>query len=80
MKQYHLTAVIWKEGKKYVSKCPEIGVASYGLTPEAARKALEEAVELYLANAKSLHILEDIEPSLISDTRYTTSFEIAAAF
>ncbi|MBI5023880.1 MAG: type II toxin-antitoxin system HicB family antitoxin [Candidatus Omnitrophica bacterium] len=80
MKQYHLTAVIWKEGKKYVSKCPELGVASYGSTPETARKALGEAVELYLVNAKNLHILEDVEPSLMSETRYTTGFEIAAAF
>jgi len=80
MKQYHLTAVIWKEGTKYVSKCPELGVASYGSTPETAREALEEAVGLYLVNAKTLHLLEDIEPSLMSETRYTTGFGIAAAF
>ncbi len=78
MKQYHLTAVIWKEGKKYVSKCPELGVASYGSTTETAREALEEAVELYLTNAKKLHLLDDIKPSLMSETRYTTGFEIAA--
>ncbi len=80
MKQYHLIAVIWKEGKKYISKCPELGVASYGSTPETARKALEEAIELYLVNAKSLHLLEDVEPSLMPEMRYTTGFEIAAAF
>lgn len=53
-KTFHLTAVIWPEGKQYVSRCPELGVASYGKTPTAARRALQEAVELYLANAKAL--------------------------
>lgn len=51
MKTYHLTAVIWREGKKFVSKCPELGVASFGRTPEKAFAALKEASELYLDNA-----------------------------
>lgn len=79
MKQYHLTAVIWKEGKHYVSKCPELGVASFGATPEKARAALEEAVELFISNAKRLHILEDVEPALSSQARYTTPLDIAYA-
>lgn len=79
MKRYRLTAVIWKEGRHYVSKCPELGVASYGATPEKARAALEEAVELYVANAKKLGILSDIEPALSSETRYTTPLDIAVA-
>jgi predicted RNase H-like HicB family nuclease len=54
MKALHLTAVIWAEGKRYVSRCPEIGVASYGQTPVAARRALREAVELWLRNARKL--------------------------
>ena len=54
MKHYHLTDVVWKEGAQYVSKCPELGVASYGSTPEKAKSSLEEAVELYIANAKRL--------------------------
>jgi predicted RNase H-like HicB family nuclease len=78
MKQYHLTAVIWKEGRRYVSKCPELGVASYGATPERARAALEEAVALYVANARKLGILKDIEPALTSNTRYTTALDVAA--
>lgn len=79
MKRYQLTAVIWKEGKRYVSKCPELGVASYGTTPEQARASLEEAVALYLSNAKKLGILKDIEPALTSERRYTTPLEIALA-
>ena len=79
MKTYHLTAVIWKEGRRYVSKCPELGVASYGPTPDKARAALGEAVELYVANAKKLGLLKDIEPTLSSGTRYTTALDVAVA-
>jgi predicted RNase H-like HicB family nuclease len=79
MKHYHLTAVIWKEGKRYVSKCPELGVASFGATPEKARAALEEAVELFISNAKRLGLLEDVAPALASQARYTTPLDVAAA-
>jgi len=79
MVHYHLTAVIWKEGNRYVSKCPELGVASYGSTPEQARAALGEAVSLYLMNAKRLGLLADVDPVLRAETRYTTPLEIALA-
>ena len=79
MRRYHLTAVLWKEGKSYVSKCPELGVASYGPTPERARAALEEAVELYLSNARRLGLLSHLEPALRSERRYTTPLEVVLA-
>lgn len=79
MKRYHLTAVIWKEGSQFISKCPELGVASYGSTPDRATKALEEAVDLFLSNAKRLGTLADLEPALSSSSRYTTPLDIARA-
>lgn len=79
MRRYHLTAVLWKEGKSYVSKCPELGVASYGATPEKARAALEEAVALYLSNARRLGLLSHLEPALQSASRYTTPLEVVLA-
>ncbi|MBI3298400.1 MAG: type II toxin-antitoxin system HicB family antitoxin [Elusimicrobia bacterium] len=79
MKRYHLTAVIWKEGSQFVSKCPELGVASFGSTPDKATKALGEAVDLYLSNAKKLGTLADFEPALSSSARYTAPLEIARA-
>ena len=57
MKNYKLTAVIWREKEGYVSKCPELGVASVGDSVEEAMKNLKEAVELYLENAKELGII-----------------------
>jgi len=76
-KTLYLTAVIWREGKRYVSRCPEIGVASYGKTPMAARRALQEAVELWLSNARKLGLLDDVRPSLEMKERYTASMEVA---
>ena len=58
------TAVVWKETEGYVSKCPELGVASCGDSFEEAVFNLREAVELYLENAKELNILDDIAESL----------------
>ena len=72
----HLTAVIWREGKRFVSRCPEIGVASYGNSPVHARKALQEAVELWVENAKALGILDDVAPSLETQERYTAPLEV----
>ena len=79
MKRYHLTAVIWKEGRRYVSKCPELGVASYGATPDKAQAALAEAAALYLSNAKRLGLLETFQPLLVARARYTTPLEVALA-
>ncbi len=60
MKTYKLTSIIWREEKGYVSKCPELGVASAGDTVEEALKNLREAIELYLENAKRLRILGEV--------------------
>jgi predicted RNase H-like HicB family nuclease len=76
-KTLHLTAVIWKEGNRFVSRCPEVGVASFGPTPAKARKALQEAVELWIANARELGILGDVSPSLLEEERYTAPLEVA---
>jgi len=42
------TAVIQKDEKMYVAKCPEVGTVSQGKTIEEAIKNLKEATELYL--------------------------------
>jgi len=74
---YRLTAVIWKEGESYVSKTPELGVASAGDTPQEALANLREAVELYLENATELGMLEDLEESLSTTEKFTSTFEVA---
>lgn len=79
MKRGYVTAVIWKEGKRFVSKCPELGVASYGATPERARQALEEAIALYLENAQRLGLLKELAPAISTPIHYTSPVEVALA-
>ncbi len=78
MKSFELTAVVWKEEGGYVSKCPELGVASCGGSINGARLNLKEAVELYLENAKAVGLMDDIRESLCSDEKYTASLEVTA--
>lgn len=51
---YKSTIVINKEGKWFVAKSLELGVASQGKTVEEAQKNLREAIELYLEDQPSL--------------------------
>ena len=76
MKTFESTAVVWSEGKSYVSRFPELGVASCGDTFEEATDNLKEAVELYIENAKELNLLEDIEDSLTTKEKFTANFEL----
>ena len=77
MKRFNLTSLIWKEEHGYVSKCPELGVASAGDTIEEAFANLKEAVELYLENAKELDLLDELSFALRPD-KFTASFEVKA--
>ncbi len=70
-----LTALMWKEIDQYVSKCPELEVASCGDTIEEALENLKEAVELYLENAKELGILDD-ELEAVFSKKFVTTFEV----
>ncbi len=64
MKKFNVTAIIWQEDDVYVSKCPELEVASAGNTLQEALENLKEAVELYLENAKALGTLNYFAASL----------------
>ncbi len=77
MAQYHLTATVWREGDQYVSRCPELGVASCGDTPDQAIDALREAVELYLENAKALGMLPELEATLSAPHRFCAALEVS---
>ena len=63
-----LSALIHKEGKWYVSLCPELDVASQGKTIEEAIRNLKEAVELYL---------EDEDISIPESAPIITMFEVS---
>ncbi|MFA5613644.1 MAG: type II toxin-antitoxin system HicB family antitoxin [Methanoculleus sp.] len=65
-----LTVLIREEEGVYVSRCPELEVASCGDTPEEAFDSIREAIGLYLENAKELGMLQDpdLTPELICIT------------
>jgi len=66
-----LTAIIEREGKGYVSLCPEVDVASQGDTVDEARKNLCEAIELFFETASP----EEIKGRL-HDEVYVTNVEV----
>ncbi len=68
---YKFSAVIHKEGKWYVSWCPELDVASQGETVEEAIDNLKEAVELYLED-------EDVQVP-VAGSILTTTIEVSHA-
>jgi predicted RNase H-like HicB family nuclease len=54
------TVQIWKEGNQYVAHAMPLDVMSSGLTPEEARKALDEAVKLFLLTAEDIGTMEEV--------------------
>lgn len=75
MKAFGYTAVVWRETEGYVSKCPELGVASCGDSFDEAVINLREAVDLYLQNAQDLDLLPEIEESLTAKEKFTAHLE-----
>ena len=67
---YRFLAVIQKEGKCYVSRCPELDITSQGETIEKAIENLKEAIELYLED-------EDVQIPATGQV-FTTTIEISS--
>ncbi len=59
------TGIIEREGDGYVALCPELDIASQGITVEEARRNLIEAIELFLETA---------DPSEVQDRLRTEVF------
>ena len=53
------TVQVWREGKQYIAHAMPLDVASSGETPEGARQAMDEAVQMArLAGAEQLALLK----------------------
>ena len=76
MTKVRITATIWEENGVFVSKCPEIDVASAGDTFEEALANLTEAIELWLVNARELGIIDDYLPMMTTSKKSTQIIEI----
>jgi len=60
LKKIEYTVQIWKEGNQFVAHAMSLDVMSSGKTPEEARKALDEAVHLFLITAADIGTLNEI--------------------
>lgn len=56
MHTYQFTAIIEKDGDGYASFCPELDIASQGISVEDASNNLKEAIELFLESASTTEI------------------------
>ena len=63
---YMFTAVITREGKFFVSDCPELGVTSQGLSLEEALENLKEAIQLYLKDEDTSELNLTHSPPIIT--------------
>ncbi len=54
------TIQIWKERNQFIAHAMPLDVMSSGQTPEDARKALDEAVHLFLETAADMETLDEI--------------------
>jgi len=59
-KDIEYTVQIWREGNQFVAQAMPLDVMSSGKTPEEARKALDEAVHLFLVTAADIGTLDEI--------------------
>ena len=58
--QIEYTVQIWKEGEKFVAHAMPLDVMSAGQTPDEARKALDEAVHLFLLTAEEMGTISEV--------------------
>jgi hypothetical protein len=55
-----LTINIWKEGSQYVAHALPLDVMSSGPTPEAAREAVDEAVQCFIRTVAEAGTLDQV--------------------
>jgi len=54
------TTQIWQEGDQFIAHAMPLDVASSGASPDEARKALDEAVHLFLSTASGQGTLDQV--------------------
>lgn len=59
-----IEAVIYREGRHWVAQALGVEVSSFGDSPESARAALQEALELYFEEQPEESPRETAEPRL----------------
>ena len=57
--ELNLTIELWRKGKWYVAKSPELDFISQGKTSEEARKNLEEVINIQFQEMEEMGTLEE---------------------
>lgn len=65
MKKVKVKNVVWREGKYFVAQCLNVDVSSFGKTRKEALKNLDEALELYLEDAKNIKLARVDNPEIV---------------
>jgi len=60
MNEASLPIEIFQEGRVFVAHCPALRLASHGPTPETAKTALNEAVEIFFEEIERMGTLEEV--------------------
>ena len=58
--QIEYTVQIWREGNTFIAHAMPLDVMSAGPSPEEARRALDEALRLFVLTAKDHGTLEEV--------------------
>lgn len=68
------TAILERDGDMYVALCPELDIASQGVSVEEATANLKEAVELFLECADPSEVQERLRsPIFVTQFEATTN-------
>lgn len=84
--EFVFTGIVFKEGKRYTSLCPELDVASEGNTPDSASENLLEAVTLYLETAIEANlpylrpVSQDEDPRITNPQAVIKTFNLKVDF
>lgn len=70
MQTINLKNIVWKEGKHFVAQCLNVEVSSFGKNRKEALENLNEALELYFEDQKSIKINKVEQPEIVT-TRST---------
>ena len=54
------TVQIWREGEQYIAHAMPVDVMSFGPSAEDARKALKEAVHLFMETVQDMGTMEEV--------------------
>lgn len=73
-KTRQFTAVIEREDDMFVALCPELDIASQGVTVEEARRNLVEAIELFFESASPEEVRQRLH-----DEVFVTRVEVRVA-